>query len=316
MEGMIPDDHIARLVRAALEADARSVDTVRMQSQICERLAEQGQALAREEPARKSLAALLLRKPLRISLVAACLLVAGGFAVYLFVSTSPVQAVALVQSARLTLDSSADREYRVTFERSDNLPFLSSVDEARLWTRGDRFRVTFHRGEKSVLWGQDEQQRLWVAAARDKGLSFEAEEIPREVAGMLSYLSLDIKHMTDQILENCELTISEGMRNRRKGVTTVQATAKQGGKLVEFSTAELDIDEDTKVIRRLQLTRRVNGVDHGRCLLTLVDDRLQSDESYRLSTYLEEGAEVLDKTRYQDRMVDLFRVIREFNKKK
>ena len=132
---------------------------------------------------------------------------------------------------------------------------------------------------------------------------------------MLSYLSLDLKHLTDQILRDCELTFSEGMQNQRKGVKTIDAIPKQKGNMVEFSAVQIDIDESTKAIRRLELSRRVNGAERGRCRFVLISETPQTDASYRLASYLVDNATVLDKAKYYDRMVELFRIIREFPKK-
>ena len=314
MRGQAPSHPIAQLVRATLEADAEEIDVVRMQSQICEKLSAQGHSITSKPQTRRTLANFVKGKAFRTSLAVAPLLMVMGLVGYLFVSTTPVKAYALVQSAQLALQSSPDREYRVSFDEGYRLPFLNSVDEVQLWTRGDRYRVILRRGDKTILWGQDENRRLWVVAPPDKGLSFEAEEIPRELAAFLSYLSLDIKRLTGQILKNCDLSYSEGMQPQRSGTKTVHATAKRDRNQVEFSAADLEIEESTKVIRRLRLTRRINGSTEGLCQFTLVDDRPQTEESYRLRAYLKESDQVLGKTKYYDRMVALFRVIEEFTK--
>lgn len=313
MGGHVPDDPIARLIRATIEADAAAVDVVSLESGICERLAQRGGEYAL--PSTSSFPSLWRRPALRMGLAAACLCLMLGTGGYLLLSASAVQAYDLVVSARAALGTAADREYIVSFTDADALPILSSLDEARVWTRGDRYRVQFVRGNRQILWGQDETRRLWLVANAEKGLSFQSQEVPREIAAFLQYLSLDLKDLTDQILHNCELTFSEGFRNQRKGVKTVKAVPKPTGRLVEFSAAQIEIDESTKAIRRLSLTRRVNGRDGGSCQFLLVSEASQPDESYRLDTYLAAGAVVLDQSKYYDRMVELFRVIREFPKK-
>lgn len=320
--GPLPKDPIARLVRATLERDAAEVDVVRLQSAICARLAERGHELALEadRPDQDNGPTIARgwfgrRLALRVSLIAASFLIALGLGGYLFVLTGPVQADALVRSAQLALKRPADREYRVAFKQAQSLPRLGAIDEARLWTRGDRYRVMFRRGQKTILWGQDEQGRLWVTASPDEGLSFDVGEMPREIQALLSYLSLDLRQITDQILEHCELTLSAGMRNQRRRVKTVRAVARQNGNRVEFNTAELDIDESTKAIRRLELTRSVNGAPRGVCLFELVDEHPQRDDSYRLQSHLAADAKVLDQRDYNDRMAELFRIIRDFSKK-
>jgi hypothetical protein len=307
--GSIPNDPTARLVRAALEHDASVVDIVRMQSRIRAKLAAQGQDPSRFRSANVPGGVLPLAA--KRAVLAATLLVVAGIAVYLSVSPAPVQAYSLLQSARAALAENVDREYEITFEPDAGLPMLNSLDSARLWTRGDRFRVEFVRGNHHVLWGKDDQQQLWVLCSENKALSFESNEIPAEVAALLSYLSLDVKHVTDQILHNCEVTFSEGMQNQSKRIKTLAAKPKNAGHSVEFSAAQIDIDESTLAIRRLELTRRVNDAERGRCQFVLVSEASQPDASYRLESYLAENAKVLKKSKYHDRMIELFRTIRE-----
>ena len=42
MSGDVPNDEIARLIRAALEADAKDVDVLGIESGVCEQLAQHG----------------------------------------------------------------------------------------------------------------------------------------------------------------------------------------------------------------------------------------------------------------------------------
>lgn len=312
ISGSIPNDPTARLIRAALEHDASRVDIVRMQARIRAKLAAQGKTPLISPAAKVPRRALLLGA--KRAVLAATLLVAAGLTIYLSVSPAPVQAYSLLQSARAALAENVDREYEITFEPGAGLSILHSLDRARLWTRGDRYRVEFVRGNHHLLWGKDDQQRIWILCSEDKGLSFESEEIPGEIATMLSYLSLDVKHVTDQILRDCEVSLSEGMKNQRQRVKTLDAKPKTSGNTVEFSAAQIDIDESTFAIRRLELTRRVNEAERGRCQFVLVSEAPQPDTSYRLESYLAENATVFEKSKHHARMAELFRIIRELRK--
>jgi len=303
----VPNDALARLIRATLDADAKEVDAIDLEARICRELADRAEKRAATRFP-MNWRSKLHRTSIRVGVIAASLLVGIGVFGFLTLPTSAAHAYALVESAHQSLQEGVDREYAVTVE---NAPW-GSLDDARLWTRGDRYRVELQRGKRKLVWGKDEHEIVWLVCSPKKGLSFRADEIPREASALLSYLSLDLRDLTSHILHDCELTFSEGMKNRRKGIKTINAVPKSKGNVVEFSTAQVDIDESTKAIRRLELTRKVNGAEQGRYVFRWVGDNPQPDASYRLDSHLSKDAVVLDQSRFKDRMAELFRAVREF----
>lgn len=322
-EQPISDDQLEPLVRAALEADGRDLDVVRMLATVEARLAAEAvaQAPADSVPgARYS-----RRRILQWSAAASAGLVIGaGVGGYLLMPPTPASAYSLVQSARMALPEGADRCYAIDIHAPKWWPILNEVENTRVWTRSDRYRVHMELDGKELVWGQDEQRRTWVVYSPTQGLLFESAEVPPELSAVFSFLSLDMRSLAGQILEDCDLEFAPRNGDARNGLATVAATVKpgkgaatvrKGTSVIQFDTAQLRIELKSKAIHYLELTRRVDNVEAGRFQFTLNDDQPQPDESYHLQSHLQPNAEIYDGTRRRERMQLIVRLARKPKKR-
>jgi len=307
------EEQIEPLVRATLEAEGRGINVERMLAEIEARLAAGRVDDVPIVAARAS----SLRWPERSTMwrwgaaLAACLLVTAGIASYVTFSPTPANAYSIVESAHTALTPSADRCYRVEIEKVPVAwSFLTEGDQTLVWTRGDRFRVTSSREGEEIVWGQDDRQRTWVVYDEKCGLIFDQKELPQKLAGVFSYLSLDMRLLTGQILEDFDLELEQGPDRREREFVTIHARVKKSKAGYAFHSAELDIDPATKKIRHMVLTQVEGGKELGRFDFTLIAEDPQSDESYELASHVDEDAVIL--TRKQNlerrlRMMDLVR---------
>jgi len=309
------EEQIEALVRTALEAEGRDVDVPRLVAAIEARLATGRDASTLEKPPARRFAAWSTRRRfLRWSAAAACLLVAGAAGVYFSLEPKPASAYSLVESVHSALLQPADRCYRVEMMK---VPAAWSVlidgEQTHVWTRGDRFRVSTSKQGQEVVWGQDEEQRTWVVYDEQHGLRFEKHEIPPPLAATLSYLSLDLRLLTGQILEDFDLQLERG--TRRGDLVTVRATARGNQKSRNFHSAELEIEPETKTIRHMVLTQFVNGTERGRFAFTLIGEEPLSDESYHLEAQLDADAKILTHKQRRERSRKLFELLRGGDRK-
>lgn len=302
------DDQIDPLVRSFLEGESRHVDVARNLAAITERLAVQAELppieLARHAPPRRRL--------LRLA-VAACLAAAVGVGGYLAVAPDSANAYALVSAAESALSKQLDRCYRVESKLAKAWranPFLSAGDETLVWTRGDRFRVTTNHGGREQVWGQDEKRRLWVVCDPKHGVRFEHDEVPQMFARTRMYLGLDARRLTRRFLEHFDLHIEKEGHAGTPGIVIVRATPKVGGQAQPFNSARLEIEQKTKIIRKMELTRTIDDAVQGQFTFTLVDDVPQADLSYRLEDNLASGGEIFA----QDRAAERTRLLRQLTK--
>ncbi|MEX2114067.1 MAG: hypothetical protein WD845_12825 [Pirellulales bacterium] len=290
---------IEPLVRDYLEAEGRAVDAARLHAEIRRR--GPGAALPPDED---FLSAPGSRLGWRL-MAAACLAFILGLGGYLALSPDQASAYALVRAAESKLGNNVDRCYRIETQVPKiwlrTSLFLHSGDETVLWTRGDRFQVTTTEGERRLVWGQDDQRRLWIVGEPQRGLQFERGEGPNTFARTRAYLGLDVRRLARRFLEQFDLQIENRKSGESGDVVFVQAKAKSLSRSQPFNSARVEIELKTKLIRKLELTRVVDGDVKAQFTFTLIDERPLPLESYRLESQLADGAEVLDARRAVER---------------
>lgn len=294
----ITSAEIDPLVRTFLDWEASGVDAPRLHAQILGRRAqahdgEESNAADDFAPQRQVGRVGSARFAWRLT-AAACLALVAGLFGYFALSPEPASAYALVRDAESMLSKKTDRCYRIETQVPKawlkTSPFLQSGDETLLWTRGNRFCVTTVRGERKMVWGQDEQRRLWISGDEHLGLEFEHDDVPSTFARARAYLGLDVRRLAGRFLQQFDLRI-EG---RTREVVVVQATAKIDRPSLPFNSARLEIERSTRTIRRMELTRSVEGTVKGQFVFTLVDERPQPPSIYELKSHLAAGAEILN----------------------
>jgi hypothetical protein len=287
------------LVRDHLEALSLEIDVERNLAVIMRR--------ARETPAEATdNLAVVVGRPRRLLsarpgwrwAVAASLVVACGMIWYLAAQPEPASAFALLSAAETELARPIDRCYRVEAVMPKvwrrNNPWLRTDSPTLVWTRGDRYRVAARHDGHDVTWGQDHAQRLWIAVDGQPGMRYERDEVPPMFARPRAYLGLDARKLANRFLRQFDLDVGQRRRVAGVCVVVIQATAKQGLDQWPFNAATLEIEARSKVIRKLELVREVDGQQKARFTFTLVDEAVQPEASYELEGNLRNGAEVLD----------------------
>lgn len=214
----------------------------------------------------------------------------------MLLSPRPASAYSLVSSARVALTRGGDRCYHVEQIKvpRDWRPLLQAGDQTTVWTRGDRFHVITRRGERQLVWGQDEQERFWGVIDPKRGLLYQRRELPAVARESLSCLNLDARRITEEILTDFEL-VNEPASD---GTILIRATLKAKPRFRHhFTSVLLDIEPETMFIRRMEVTRTVGTKDTARLSFILVDERIMSDDHYRLAGNLDADAEVFDRSR-------------------
>jgi hypothetical protein len=290
-----PRDHdIDALVRAHLRRRAEGVDPAAV-------LAGARRRLAPPTPAPRRAVRPAARRVLWASAAAALAAVAllGGRL------AGPAQASAetLVREAREAHALPVDRCYLVqtvpapggAFAR---FPLLSRPRQTRLWTRGDRFWLESADPRRHWAWGRDEHGTVWLALGPGEGLRYDPDEVPEGVAVACDVLGMRVETLLGEVLRDFDL--------RREpadpGATTwrVRAEPKPGRPHPALRSALLEIDAETRVLRRLVLERTLRGRPLATVTLTLVETGSQPDAAYQLAGHLDPGAPVF--TREHERL--------------
>jgi hypothetical protein len=219
---------------------------------------------------------------------AACLFLAGGF---FWNTDQPLKASspqALLQEAQKTLHQPVYRCYLVEVQRKTDLtddsnPFVSFSRQTRLWTRGDRFWIesSFPKAPNiRNYWGRDEQGTTWMTFGPREGVLFQPSETPRWLQVYGDLCSMQPDRLLAEVLRDFDLdreAAPDGSASH-----TIKATLKPGRWHPALKEAVLELDAETKALRRVTLRRvPVEGVNLT-TTYTLLETKNQDEVEYPL----------------------------------
>ncbi len=285
-EKRITEEDVDGLVRAYLTRIEQTVDSPRMIERIvadvegtAERLPSGGALLpsGASYPSRRR----WRRWPWGVAGAAAILLVA---LLLLQLGTAQASPEALVREARAAHALPVDRCYLIETEWQGAAPRrdfpLLAPDGVRLWTRGDRFRIESTVGKGPVSWGRDEQGRIWLAVLPRVGVRFDEGEAPESLAFACDVYSLRLETLLDVLLKEFDLHREPGAD--RTATQHIIATLKPGGQGRFMRSARLEVDSESKVVKKLVLDRVFPHGFAATVTLTLVESTVLNEASYEL----------------------------------
>ena len=160
--------------------------------------------------------------------------------------------------------------------------------------RGDRFWMESANPERRWKWGRDDQRRVWLTRSRDEGVRFDADEVPEGLGVACDVLGMQTETLLAVLLADFDLR-RESPPATAPGVHLIQAELKPGHTHPGLLAATLEIDSESKVLRKVVLVRAFQGVRLATVTFTLIDTRPQIDARYQLEGHLDEGAVILSK---------------------
>ncbi|MDR3639024.1 MAG: hypothetical protein P4L84_34790 [Isosphaeraceae bacterium] len=301
------------LVRKHLERQAETVDPRPVFARIQASLATEGLAtISRPVTAR------LPARPGRLR--AKVLWQWGGYAaaaalLLVTVTLVPRNRVALASANALVREAQqahrvpVDRCYLVEIRRDSSqsaewLPPTSQVRLTRLWTRGDRFWVESVRPVQRWAWGRDEENRFWIAFGPQTAVRLEADEVPFGLKIHCDLHSLNFEKWLGDVLNRFELTRETRPADASTHVVRAKARALDPrGPAVQ--SAELEIDAETRVVRRMVVQRVLNGRPFATVTYTLTETDTLDPADYRLEGHVSDRAEVYTRDYKPERRKEL-----------
>jgi hypothetical protein len=169
--------------------------------------------------------------------------------------------------------------------------------EARLWTRGDCFWFECIKPGLKLAYGRDRQGRLWIANSPWEGIRYEGEEseLPPWMAITCEVGTMRIEKLLEKVLADFIL-YHEPPPPGSNAPHVIRAEPKPDRPHPLLGSALLEIDTQTKIVKRVVLRR----LHQGRPLLTVtytfLESRVLSDESYQLEGHLQPGARIESRT--------------------
>ena len=217
----------------------------------------------------------------------------------------------VVREARQAHALPVDRCYLVEVRRESSL--VSELALAaprarltRLWTRGDRFWVESTRPQERWAWGRDEANRFWIAIGRHTAVRLEADEVPYWLNIYCDLHSLNLEKWLGEVLNRFELTRQTPANSPSSSTIRVHARARVTPRQNPgVATADLEIDAETRVVRKMVVRRVWNGQPFATVTYTLAEtDELDPDD-YLLEGHLEDRSEIYTRDHQPERRKEL-----------
>lgn len=164
----------------------------------------------------------------------------------------------------------------------------------------NEFRVEVTRGNFRWSWGRETDGTLWLTLGPHRGLRISKEEQGPGVMWMAELFSLSPKKLINQILAHCRLR--EDPRPGSSFPLVIHAEPRPGYRQTWLISADVELDPETKAVRKLTMRRTSKGGD-GIVVVTftLIESRLVDHAKFRLEGNLSEPFQIFDKDHHPDR---------------
>jgi hypothetical protein len=230
----------------------------------------------------------------------AALLVA--FLVGRWENSALASAATVVRAAMETHAEPVERVYIVQTERSatEEAGFNPPRD-VRVATQGDRFYVEMNRGERRWFWGLDANRAIWLTLGPRRAIVVDQDECGVPLQYISNLYTLNLESLLQNFLKHCTLTHEEG-----PGAThSITATPKRRWHGGWLRKATIEVDRETKAVRRLVIERDIPQHGTSTVTFTLVDSRTPDESKYRPEGHLIEPFRLLTRETQPDKRREL-----------
>lgn len=209
-----------------------------------------------------------------------------AFAIFRGNKSAYADASTLVTAAISIHGQPVERVYAVELSKTDQ----SRPEVGRVTTQGDRFWVEMNPGKKrSWVWGRTADDSLWMTFEPQEAFITASDEVAEPLRHLTDPFSLRLQSLLREILANCELESS-----RPDELTHMIVAHSNRGEPHWLKSAVLEVDVETKAIRRLSMKRQF-GKRLTTLTFTLVDARPSDEELFHPEGHLSGDFQIIDR---------------------
>lgn|GEM_PF-605082 len=194
----------------------------------------------------------------------------------------------IVQSAMRTHAAPIERIYVVEVKRGEsNKSKFELPRDVRVATQGDRFWVQM-RGYRDWAWGRNDQGAIWMTLGPRRAVVVNQDEIGVPLRYIGDLYTLNLETLLQGFLKYCRLEMSEGPVD----TTIIVATPRRQWTNRPLQRATIEVDRETKAIRKLVIEREFGGDSYCTVTFSLVDSRLADESEYAVEGHLQEKSQL------------------------
>jgi len=270
-------------------------------------VAEQPPSVVEAQPATTSTTVLRLPRGSRrfwqsVGGVAVVAAVVVAFVMGRWENRALANAATIVRAAMETHAEPVERVYIVQTERpaATDAGFTPPRD-VRVATQGDRFYVEMNRGERRWYWGLDAEGAIWLTLGPRRAIIVDQDELGLPLQYISDLYTLNLETLLQNFLKHCTLEHQAGSRATDL-ITVIPKRRWHGGWLRK---ATIEVDRETKAVRRLVIEREIPQQGTSTVTFTLVDSRTPDESKYRPEGHLTEPFRLLTRETQPDKRREL-----------
>jgi len=210
-------------------------------------------------------------------------------------TTALANAGSIVRASMEAHRDSVERVYRVhvTWENPEIAAEIPDRD-VHVTTRGDQFWIGI-RGRRRIALGSEPDGGVWIALSRFRGLRVEPDEVGPLLEDITELFGLRVESMLAGLLRNHELEITD--ENDATCAITATPTRLRGW----VREVQIEVDRETKAVRKMVARRRSPRRGFSTVTFTLVETRAPVPTRYQLDGHLFQKAILLTSESQPDR---------------
>lgn len=194
----------------------------------------------------------------------------------------------IVQAAMHTHAAPIERIYVVEVKRGEsNKAKFELPRDVRVSTQGDRFWVQM-RGYRDWAWGRNDQGAIWMTLGPSRAVVVNPDEMGVPLRYIGDLYTLNLETLLQNFLKHCRLEMSEGPAD----TTLIVATPRRQWTNRPLQCATIEVDRETKAIRKLTIEREFEGDSYCMITFSLVDSRLADESEYAVEGHLQEQSQL------------------------
>jgi hypothetical protein len=210
-------------------------------------------------------------------------------------------AAVVIEAAESVHAAKLAREYVVEIERAGAGGAFVPPRDVRVATQGDRFFVTMSRGARQWFWGRDAAGAIWITVGPRRAVVVDREELGLPLRFISDLYGLEIETLLRTFRKHCRVERFE----REGGTHVIEVTPRFAGGRAGFRRATIDVDRESKVVRRLVLERELPEFGRSTVTFTLAETRAIDEADYGPGGHLEEPYQLLTRATVPDRRREL-----------
>jgi hypothetical protein len=197
----------------------------------------------------------------------------------------------VIQVAEVVHAEPVERVYLVDVVReADATADLVPPRDVRVATQGDRFYVEMRRGDRHWFWGRDAAGAIWMTVGRKHAIVVDSVEQGMALRYLGDLYTLNLETLLSTFRRKCRLAHSNGSAGTHVIEIMPSVTTERGG----IRRATIEIDRETKAVRRLVLERDFRWHGKSTATFTLVETRPADEDRYGPHGHLDAPARIID----------------------